>query len=91
MQGLVENGIEQGYREYQNDNLQAYREVNAALELNYGNLVLRNNYLRSIRRDLPTDSSEVAEEVMRLRRQRKISQIDASRWFDEFVRSPNFD
>lgn len=91
MQGLVENGIEQGYREYQNDNLQTYGEVNADLELNYGNLVLRNNYLRSIRRDLPTDSSEVAEEVMRLRRQRKISQIDASRWFDEFVRSPNFD
>lgn len=28
---MVENGIEQGYREYQNDNLQTYREVEAEL------------------------------------------------------------
>ena len=91
MQGLVEGGIERGYREYQHDNLQTYREIDVDLGLNYGNLVLRNNYLRGVQQDLPSETSEIAEEVLRLRRLRKISQIDASRWFDEFVRKPEFD
>lgn len=91
MQGLVEGGIERGYREYQHDNLQTYREIDVDLGLNYGNLVLRNNYLRGVQQDLPSETSEIAEEVLRLRRLRKISQIDASRWFDEYVRKPEFD
>ncbi|MDL0142528.1 hypothetical protein [Halobacterium salinarum] len=91
MQGLVEGGIERGYREYQHDNLQTYREIDVDLGLNYGNLVLRNNYLRGVQQDLPSETSEIAKEVLRLRRLRKISQIDASRWFDEYVRKPEFD
>ncbi|WP_245742049.1 hypothetical protein [Natrinema salaciae] len=91
MQGLVEGGIERGYREYQHDNLQTYRKIDVDLRLNYGNLVLRNNYLRGIQQDLPSETSEIAEEVLRLRRLRKISQADASRWFDEYVRKPEFD
>ncbi|QIB74964.1 hypothetical protein G3I44_12145 [Halogeometricum borinquense] len=91
MQGLVEEGIERGYREYQHDNLQTYREMDVDLGLNYGNLVLRNNYLRGVQEDLPSETSEIAKEILRLRRQRKISQPDASRWFDEYVRKPDFD
>ena len=91
MQGLVEGGIERGYREYQHDNLQTYREIDVNLGFNYGNLALRNNYLRGIQQDLPSETSEIAEEVLRLRRLRKISRIDASRWFDEYVRKPEFD
>jgi hypothetical protein len=91
MQGLVEGGIERGYREYQHDNLQTYREIDVDLGLNYGNLVLRNNYLRGVQQDLPSETSEIAKEVLRLRRLRKISQMDASRWFDEYVRKPEFD
>lgn len=91
MEGLVEGGIERGYREYQHDNLQTYREIDVDLGLNYGNLMLRNNYLRGVQQDLPSETSEIAKEVLRLRRLRKISQIDASRWFDEYVRQPEFD
>lgn len=91
MEGLVEGGIERGYREYQHDNLQTYREIDVDLGLNYGNLMLRNNYLRGVQQDLPSETSETAKEVLRLRRLRKISQIDASRWFDEYVRQPEFD
>jgi hypothetical protein len=91
MEGLVEGGIERGYREYQHDNLQTYREIDVDLDLNYGNLVLRNNYLRGVQQDLPSETSEIAKEVLRLRRLRKISQKDASRWFDEYVRQPEFD
>ncbi|MDS0261864.1 hypothetical protein NDI56_20885 [Haloarcula sp. S1CR25-12] len=89
MQGLVEGGIERGYREYQHDNLPKYREIEANLGLDYGNLVMRNNYLRGVLRDLPSEPSKIAEEVMRLRQLRKISQMDASRWFDEYVRRPD--
>lgn len=91
MQALVESGIERGYREYQHDNLQTYREIDVDLGLNYGNLVLRNNYLRSVQQELPSETPEIAKEVLRLRRLRKISQADASRWFEEFVRKPEFD
>lgn len=91
MEGLVEGGIERGYREYQHDNLQTYREIDVDLDLNYGNLVLRNNYLRGVQQDLPSETSEIAKEVLRLRRLRKISQEDASRWFDEYVRQPGSD
>jgi hypothetical protein len=91
MEGLVEGGIERGYREYQHDNLQTYREIDVDLNLSYGNLVLRNNYLRGVQQDLPSETSEIAKEVLRLRRLRKISQMDASRWFDKYVRQPEFD
>lgn len=91
LEGLVEGGIERGYREYQHDNLQTYREIDVDLDLNYGNLVLRNNYLRGVQQDLPSETSEIAKEVLRLRRLRKISQKDASRWFDEYVQQPQFD
>ncbi|WP_284013579.1 hypothetical protein [Halobaculum litoreum] len=91
MQGLVEGGIERGYREYQHDNLQTYREIGVDLDLNYGNLVLRDNYLQGIQQDLPSEESEIAEEVLRLRQLRKISQLDASRWFDQYVGKPEFD
>jgi hypothetical protein len=91
MEGLIEGGIERGYREYQHDNLQTYREIDVNIDLNYGNLVLRNNYLRGVQQDLPSETSEIAKEVLRLRRLRKISQIDASRWFNEYVRKPDFD
>ncbi|MFY4815275.1 hypothetical protein ACOJIV_21640 [Haloarcula sp. AONF1] len=91
MEGLIEGGIERGYREYQHDNLQTYREIDVNIDLNYGNLVLRNNYLRGVQQDLPSETSEIAKEVLRLRRLRKISQKDASRWFDEYVQQPEFD
>lgn len=91
MQGLIEKGIERGYREYQHDNLQTYREIDVDLGLKYGNLVLRNNYMRGVQQDLPSETSEVAKEILRLRQQRKISQPDASRWFDEYVGKPDFD
>lgn len=91
MEELIEEGIERGYREYQHDNLQTYREIDADLGLSYGNLVLRNNYLRGVQQDLPSETSELAEEVLRLRRLRKISHTDASRWFDEYVQQPEFD
>lgn len=91
MQGIVEGGIERGYREYQHDNLQTYREIDVDLGLNYDNLVMRNNYLREVQQDLPSETSEIAKEVFRLRRLRKISQADASRWFDEYVQNPEFD
>lgn len=91
MQGIVEGGIERGYREYQHDNLQTYREIDVDLGLNYDNLVMRNNYLRGVQQDLPSETSEIAKEVFRLRRLRKISQADASRWFDEYVQNPEFD
>ncbi|MFC7137291.1 hypothetical protein ACFQRB_14215 [Halobaculum litoreum] len=61
------------------------------LDLNYGNLVLRDNYLQGIQQDLPSEESEIAEEVLRLRQLRKISQLDASRWFDQYVGKPEFD
>ncbi len=91
MEGLIEGGIERGYREYQHDNLQTYREIDVNIDFNYGNLVLRNNYLRGVQQDLPSETSEIAKEVLRLRRLRKISQKDASRWFDEYVQQPEFD
>ena len=91
MEGLIEGGIERGYREYQHDNLQTYREIDVNIDLNYGNLVLRNNYLRGVQQDLPSETPEIAKEVLRLRRLRKISQKDASRWFDEYVQQPEFD
>jgi hypothetical protein len=91
MEGLIEGGIERGYREYQHDNLQTYREIDVNIDLNYGNLVLRNNYLQGVQQDLPSETSEIAKEVLRLRRLRKISQKDASRWFDEYVQQPEFD
>lgn len=91
MEGLVEGGIERGYREYQHDNLQIYREIDVNIDLNYGNLVFRNNYLRGVQQDLPSETSEIAKEVLRLRRLRKISQKDATRWFDEYVQQPEFD
>lgn len=91
MQWMIENGIERGFREWQNDNIEAYREVSAGVQVNYGNLVLRNTHLLNIENDLPSTSSEVAEEVMRLRRNRKISQAEANRLFDEFVQNPTSD
>jgi hypothetical protein len=91
MRGLLEEGIEYGYREYQHDNLQTYREIDTKLELSYGNDELRSNYLRGVRQDLPSGTSELAEEIMRLRRLKKISQADASHWFDEYVQNPELD
>lgn len=91
MQGLVENGIERGFREWQNENLQTYQEVDAGLQLNYGNLVLRNNYLHGIENDLSSTPSEIAEEVIRLRRNRKISEREANELFEKYVRNPTSD
>lgn len=88
MQVLVENGIERGFREWQNENLQTYREVDAGLQLNHGNLVLRNNYLNGIENDLSSTPSEIAEEVIRLRRNRKISEREANKLFEKYVRNP---
>ena len=91
MQGLVENGIERGFREWQNENLPRYREVDAELQLNYSNLVRRDNYLRGIESGLPSNPSEIAEEVVRLRRNRKISEREANELFKKYVRNPTSD
>lgn len=91
MKSLIERGIERGYREYQHDNLQMYREIAAEIEINYGSFVLRNNYLNGVREELPSHSPDIAEEIIRLRREKKISHREASQWFDDLVQNPNFD
>jgi len=91
MQILVEEGLERGYREYQHDNLQTYRETDVVLGFNYENPLLRSNYLREVKQDLPSETSAIAEEILQLRGQKKISQAVADRWFDEYVRKPEFD
>lgn len=91
MRGLVENGLERGFRQYQHENRQTYREIDASLDLNYGNPILRNNYLRDIHNDLPSDPSKIAEQIMTLRRQRKIPHHIASQWIDEYVRNPSLE
>ncbi|WP_254762259.1 hypothetical protein [Natrinema marinum] len=91
MKGLVENGLERGFRQYQHENRQTYREIDVSLEFNYGNPMLRNNYLRNIHNDLSSDPSKIAEQIMTLRRQRKIPYRVASRWIDEYVRTPSLE
>jgi hypothetical protein len=91
MRGLVENGLERGFRQYQHENHQTYREIDASLELNYGDPVLRDNYLRDIHNGLPSDPSNIAEQIMALRRQRKIPYRVASRWIDEYVRTQSLE
>lgn len=91
MQGLIEQGLERGYRQYQHDNYQSYREVDATLSVQYANPVLQPNYLRGVRDDLPNDPAKIAEQLMHLRRQRKIPQGVAQQWFREFVRTPSLE
>lgn len=91
MKALIQDGIERGFRQYQHDKSQTYEEIDASLSLQYGNPVLQNNHLRSIRNDLPKEPNKVAEQVMRLHRERKIPQNIASHWINEFVHHPGQD
>jgi hypothetical protein len=88
MRGLIEEGMESGFRTYQHDNLQTYREMDAALSLEYGNAVLWRNRMWNLRNDLSNDPSEAAEEILLLHRQGKIPYDVAVEWFNEFVHSP---
>lgn len=88
MRSLIEAGLEHGFRDYQHDNRQTYREVNSSLSLEYGSAVLWRNQMWNIKNDLTDDPSEAAEEILLLNRQRKIPHRVASDWFNEIVRSP---
>lgn len=88
MRGLIEEGLERGFRTYQHDNLRTYREMDASLSLKYGNAVLWRNQMWNLKDDLSADPSEAAEEILLLHRQRKIPYSVAVDWFNEYVHSP---
>lgn len=89
--GLIENGIERGFRQFKHENHHTYQRVDASLSVSYGDMVLKNNYLKDIEDEFPNDPTDIAEVVMRLRRERKIPYDVASHWIDRYVRSPKFD
>lgn len=91
MEGLIENGIERGYRQYQHENFENYREVAASFSVDYGNLVRRDNYLRGVENNLPNEPSDIAERVMNLYFKRKIPRHVANHWIEKYVQSPNLD
>ena len=68
---LIEEGLESGFRTYQHDNLQTYREMDASLSFEYRNAVLRQNRMWNLRNDLFNDLSKAAEEILLLHRQGK--------------------
>lgn len=88
MRGLVVEGLGRGFRDYQHDNLQTYREMEATLSLEDENAVLWRNRIWDLRNGLSSDPSEIAEEILILNWQRKIPHRVASDWFNELVRSP---
>lgn len=89
LEGLPEQGIEHGYRQYQHDNRQTYQEIDVTLSIEYGNLVLRDNYLRAIWRGLTGSPSDKIEQIARLSFQRKIPPDVASNWIKELTQSPS--
>lgn len=90
MRGLIEEGLERGFRDYQH-NLQTYREVNSSVSLEYGNAVLWRNQMWNLKESLPSNPSEIAEQILLLNRQRRIPHGVASEWFDELVRNPGYE
>lgn len=91
MCGLIQEGVERGFRQYQHENSPTYREVAATLTIEYDNQVLRDNYFRQIWRDLPDKPDELAERIMKLHQERKIPYNVANQWIEETVRNPQTD
>lgn len=83
MCGLIQEGVERGFRQYQHENLQKYREISASLSIEYDHEILRNNYLRQVQSNLPNEPDELIEEVMALRQERKIPYSKANQWIGE--------
>lgn len=89
MLGLLQEGAERGFRQYQHENRQKYAEVTASFTLEYDHDILWNNYLRQVQNDLPDEPDEKIGEVMSLRQQRKIPYHIANQWIEGSTQSPN--
>ncbi|MFC7046969.1 hypothetical protein ACFQH6_17575 [Halobacteriaceae archaeon GCM10025711] len=90
MRGLVTEGIERGYRSYQRENKKVFQEVAVSLNIDYGNQILWRNYLLQLQNELPNDPTEIAEQVIRWDRERRIPHNIAQQWIEEFVRRPEY-
>lgn len=85
MKWLAGEGTERGARFAQVRNFQNVREVNASLDIQFGQPEHWRDYILRHHEQLQGGSDEVAEQILQLFRQRKISNDIASRWLEEYV------
>lgn len=89
LQGIIKEGVERGGRNYQLQNSQFFQEVEFHVELLYGEQILLSNYLRSISAELPKNPDEIAEQIIKWYRERRIPYDTAVRWIEYYVRHPS--
>jgi len=88
MQGLVEEGIERGFR-MSNLSSQVRQPISAGLSVEYGSEMLLQNYHAELKNDLPREADARAERVMQLYHERKIGSKVAQQWMQYNARDVN--
>lgn len=85
MNGIIESGIERGYRNYQRHTLGDYREVDVGLTIQTSEPITWESYIRQIADDLPDNASDSYAQIRDLYRRKYITYGHAQWLIDNFV------
>lgn len=86
MNSLACEGFERGLRQLHHAHRDYYRDMSVSLSFNPGTGMIWNDYIRECESNLPNRPSDVAEEIIRMERQRKIPSDVADSWIQHYVR-----
>lgn len=89
MEDIIAEGMERGARSYQLQNQQFYQAVGADAAIDYGDRMLVTTYLRSMEQELAEDPNEIAEQVLKWYRERRIPYQTAVDWIERYVTTPS--